>query len=57
MTTAQPSGLELFSLTTIPSLDGFITGFVVQTVIGKLSSQKASIHQMNVNKHVERGGL
>jgi len=57
MTTAQPSGLELFSLTTIPSLDGFITGFVVQTVIGKLSSQKASIHQMNVNKHIERGEL
>jgi cytosine permease len=49
-TTAQPAGLELFSLTTIPSLDGFLTGFVIQTVAGKLFNQKSSIQQMDIHK-------
>lgn len=35
LTTDQPTGLALFSITTVSSLDGFLTGFIVQTVLGK----------------------
>ncbi|WP_277585069.1 cytosine permease [Psychrobacillus antarcticus] len=41
LTTLQPTGPELFSLTTVPSLDGFVAGFVVQTVIGKFTNRKS----------------
>lgn len=33
-TTAAPTGLQLFTFTTIPPLDGILTGFIVQTVLG-----------------------
>ncbi|WP_349729944.1 cytosine permease [Peribacillus frigoritolerans] len=49
LTTSQPTGLQLFSLTTIPSLDGFLTGFAVQAVIGKLLNHRVSIQQINVH--------
>ncbi|MGE7925529.1 cytosine permease [Viridibacillus arvi] len=52
LTTAQPTGLELFSLTTVPPLDGFLIGFVVQTILGKLSNQKDSIPQLNIDKQI-----
>jgi cytosine permease len=50
-TTAQPTGLALFSLTTVSSLDGFLAGFVVQTVIGKVFSQKEFNQQVDINNN------
>ncbi|WP_257347425.1 cytosine permease [Pseudalkalibacillus decolorationis] len=50
MTTTQPTGLELFSLTTIPSLDGFLIGLVVQATLGKLFNQKVFIQQIDIKK-------
>ncbi|MED1469226.1 cytosine permease [Bacillus salipaludis] len=40
LTTAQPTGLGLFSITTISPLDGFLAGFIIQTALGKFFSQK-----------------
>ncbi|MGE7905811.1 cytosine permease [Peribacillus sp. NPDC094092] len=45
LTTAAPTGLALFSLTTVSSLDGFISGFVVQTLAGKFFNKKNSFQQ------------
>ncbi|TDK58216.1 cytosine permease [Bacillus salipaludis] len=49
LTSAQPLGLSLFSLTSISSLDGFLTGFIVQAVLGKLLKHKDSFQQVNIN--------
>lgn len=40
MTTEAPVGIELFQLTTIPAIDGFIVAFVLQSVIGKIISKQ-----------------
>lgn len=50
LTTAQPSGLALFSLTSASALDGFLTGFIVQAVLGKLLKQKDSFQQVTIDK-------
>ncbi|TCP31340.1 cytosine permease [Scopulibacillus darangshiensis] len=52
-TTEPPTGLGLFSLTGISSLDGFLIGLIVQTLLGKLFSQKNSFQQVNVNREKE----
>ncbi|PLR95744.1 cytosine permease [Bacillus sp. T33-2] len=49
-TTASPTGLALFSITSVSSLDGFLTGFVVQVIVGKFFSQKRSLQQVTVSK-------
>lgn len=46
LTTAKPTGLALFSLTSISSLDGFLIGFIVQAALGKLFIQKESNQQV-----------
>ncbi len=50
LTTAAPTGLALFSITTVSSLDGFITGFVVQTLVGKYFNQKDSLQPITNKK-------
>ncbi|CAK6480947.1 cytosine permease [Peribacillus castrilensis] len=50
LTTAQPSGLALFSLTSVSALDGVLSGFIVQTVLGKLLKQKDSFQQVTIDK-------
>lgn len=36
LTTAAPTGLQAFSLTTVPPLDGILVGFIIQTILGVL---------------------
>lgn len=50
LTTAQPSGFALFSITTVSSLDGFLAGFIVQTVAGKFFSKKDTVQPVIINK-------
>lgn len=40
LTTEKPTGLELFSLTSVSSLDGFLVGFMIQIILGKLWIEK-----------------
>ncbi|MBN2909898.1 cytosine permease [Polycladomyces sp. WAk] len=41
-TTPAPNGLGWFSLTTIPLLDSFLTGFLLQWVLGKVREKMAA---------------
>lgn len=50
LTLASPTGLALFTLTNVSSLDGFLTGFIVQTVLGKLLIDKDSMQQVDSNQ-------
>lgn len=50
LTTAQPSGLSLFSLTSVSALDGFLGGFIVQAMLGKFLKQKDSFQQIMIDK-------
>lgn len=40
LTTEAPSGLALFSITTVAPLDGFLVGFLVQTIAGKVFAHR-----------------
>lgn len=40
LTTEAPAGIELFHITSIPALDGFIAAFILQTIFGKILLKK-----------------
>lgn len=55
LTTAAPTGLGLFSLTSISPLDGFLTGFVLQIALGKwMKQQDVSIEDNMMTRENER---
>ncbi|MES5955809.1 cytosine permease [Bacillus fungorum] len=50
LTTAQPLGLSLFSMTSASALDGFICGCIVQALLGKVFKQKDVFQRVSIDK-------
>lgn len=53
-TTAAPDGLGLFHLTTVPALDGVLSGVLFQIVLGKLFGNRDAVQQSATDMTNER---